>query len=140
VQSATELAVAFVLIWDVSKNDGGAVDLFKIIKLLSEPAKHVSRVLELNHAFPVEIVTDVGIESDHLGVRLTKLLSLEVCQRKRIVTPVLKQLNLLGVFNEGVPVGRPLVNRCVLLRDAHPDHILRIGVVVADGWEHFQTG
>jgi len=139
MKSSTKLTIAFILVWNMSQNNCCAVDLFKIVKLLSEPAKHVTRVLELNHALPVEVVANVSIQSDNLGERLSKLLTFEVGQRNGIVAPVLKQFYLLRVFDEIIPRRRPLVNCSVLFGNAHAYDILRVCVMVSNCRVHLEA-
>lgn len=62
MESSTILAVTLIQVWHMSQDNGSSIDLLKIKKLLLKPAKHVAWVIELNHALPVELVTDIGVE------------------------------------------------------------------------------
>jgi len=80
VESSAKLAVALILVGNVRKDDCSAIYLLKIIKLLCKPSKHVSRILILDHALPVQVVANIGIDRNKLRVRLSQLLSCLICQ------------------------------------------------------------
>lgn len=121
-EAVAELVRALLEVREVAQKDCRAIHCLDLLELINQPLQLVRRVVESRQRVPVLEVANVGVERQDARL-LVHLL------RKILI--LLEQFPVRFIANERLPGRGPRLEVLVKLR--HREHILRIGIVIADG-------
>jgi hypothetical protein len=132
--SSSILSETTTIIGYMLQKDSLSTIFLQLLKLLLEPAEHISSILESVEVKEVHVVADIGVQGNQLG--LSHLCSILFSEWNRVVTIVKEVLNLLLILDELGPGSSPLSEVFVITRIEVREMIGRERVMVTDRWEH----
>ena len=126
-EPVAELVRALLQIGQVSQKDGSTVHSFKLLEVINEPLQLPRWIIESRDRVPVFKVANICIQGQDASL-LVDLLGKVLFLQERLL--------VLIIIDELEPRRSPRLKVLVQF-DVHTEDVLRIRVVVADGWEYF---
>jgi len=137
--SSSVLSIALINVWNVRKHNSLSTNFFKSKKFILKPLKHISWIFEVQESCPIELVANIRVQRDHFSFSLSKFLSFAVFEWKREISPVSPKFDLFWIFNKLIPSWCPFLNSFVLSWGGHFNDILRIGIMISNAWDYFNS-